>query len=168
MTRYNRTLAIGVILMAIAPSVIAHEFFVSISKVKWVTEQQVVTVSVRVFTDNLQDGVVNMGGPQLNLWTENVHDDASEWVSRYILSKLDLTIDGVECSLQFQTMADALDATACLFHIKEIAAIETVKVRNEILTELIDDQANIVRFDIAGQKKFLNLNKKLSRDTVQF
>lgn len=168
MTRFNRTLAIGAIVLVIAPVAIAHEFFVSISQVKWVKEEKVVTVSVRVFTDNLQDGVVNMGGPQLNLWTDKVHDDAGEWVSRYVLSKLDLAIDGVECSIQFQTMTDALDATACVFRITNIAAIETITVRNEILTELIDDQANIVRFDVAGKKKFLNLNKKLNRDTLQF
>ena len=109
-----------------------------------------------------------MGGPKLNLWTYQEHGDSDKWVAGYITSRLDFTVNGREAELVFQEKADALDAIACLFHIEDVQQVRSIEVRNEILTELLDDQTNIVRFDINGNKKFMNLTKKMFRAEVSF
>ena len=161
---------VGLILAAVLISgqAVAHEFYVSISKVKWDADAKKLVVSVRIFSDNLQEGIENMGGPKLNLWTYQEHGDSDKWVAGYINSRLDFTVNGREVALVFQEKADALDATACLFHIEDVQQVRSIEVRNEILTELIDDQTNIVRFDIKGNKKFMNLTKKMFRAEESF
>ena len=161
---------VGLILVAILieGQAGAHEFYVSISKVKWDAGAEKLVVSVRVFSDNLQEGIENMGGPKLNLWTFREHGDSDKWVAGYIISRLEFTVNGREATLVFQEKSDALDATACLFHIEDVQQVRSIKVRNEILTELIDDQTNIVRFEINGNKKFMNLTKKRFQERVLF
>ena len=161
---------VGLILAAVLISgqAVAHEFYVSISKVKWDSDAKKLVVSVRIFSDNLQEGIENMGGPKLNLWTYQEHGDSDKWVAGYITSRLDFTVNGREAELVFQEKADALDAIACLFHIEDVQQVRSIEVRNEILTELLDDQTNIVRFDINGNKKFMNLTKKMFRAEVSF
>jgi hypothetical protein len=41
-------------------------------------------------------------------------------------------------------------------------------VGNSILIDLYDTQANVVRFEVKEEKKFINLNKKSTRGAVDF
>ena len=98
---------VGLILAAVLISgqAVAHEFYVSISKVKWDSDAKKLVVSVRIFSDNLQEGIENMGGPKLNLWTYQEHGDSDKWVAGYITSRLDFTVNGREAELVFQEKA---------------------------------------------------------------
>ena len=65
-------------------------------------------------------------------------------------------------------MVDELDATSVLLQINNVNKINTIEVENSILIDLFDTQANIMRFEVENQKKYINLSKRITNGTVQF
>ena len=65
-------------------------------------------------------------------------------------------------------MEDALDATTCFLQIANVNFVETVEVKNRILIDLFDTQANIMRFEVVDEKKYVNLSKGIIKGMVHF
>ncbi|MXW03768.1 MAG: hypothetical protein F4Z81_01740 [Gemmatimonadetes bacterium] len=146
----------------------AHVFYVSIARVKWNADDARLDISVRIFTDDLEEAIVAKGGPRLRLWTDQAHADRDRHVAEYLASRLAFRVNGVDRQLTYAGMEDALDATACLVQITGVDRVETIEVENRILIEMFDTQANVMRFEIGGEKKYVNLSKKTVTGTVRF
>ena len=146
----------------------AHVFYVSIARVKWNADEARLDVSVRIFTDDLEEAIVAEGGPRLRLWTDQAREDRDRHVSDYLASRLAFRVNGSDRKLTWVGMEDALDATACLVQITDVDRVETIEVENRILIDMFDTQANVMRFEIGGEKKYVNLSKKTVRGTVRF
>lgn len=146
----------------------AHVFYVSITRVKWHSEEARLDVSVRIFTDDLEEAIVAEGGPRLRLWTDQAREDRDRHVSAYLLSRLAFRVNGQERELTWSGMEDALDATACLVQITNVDRVESIEVENRILIDMFDTQANVMRFEVGGEKKYVNLSKGTVKGTVRF
>ncbi len=146
----------------------AHVFYVSVTRVKWNADEARLDVSVRIFTDDLEEAIIAEGGPRLRLWTDQAREDRDRHVADYLTSRVAFRVNGVDRDLAWAGMEDALDATACLVQITDVDRVETIEVENRILIDLFDTQANVMRFEIAGEKKYVNLGKRTVRGTVEF
>ena len=160
---------LGILLcLLFATAAHAHVFYVSIVRVKWNVDETRLDISVRIFTDDLEEAIVAEGGPRLRLWTDQAHADRDRHVAGYLASRLSFRINGVERQLAYTGMEDALDATACLVQITGVDRVETIEVENRILIDMFDTQANVMRFEIDGERKYVNLSKKTVTGTVRF
>lgn len=146
----------------------AHVFYISITKVKWNAQYQRLDLSIRIFTDNLEEAVAEAGGPTLHLWTDKEHAESDQFIADYMKSRLHFRINEHDANLEYVGKADALDATACFFQIREVTRVKKIEVENSILIDLYDTQANVVRFEVNDEKKFVNLNTKTTKGMVVF
>ena len=146
----------------------AHVFYVSVTRVKWDADETRLDVSVRIFTDDLEEAVVKAGGPRLRLWTDGAREDRDRHVADYLATRLAFRVNGEERELAYVGMEDALDATACLMQIRNVDRVETIEVENRILIDLYDTQANVMRFEVGGEKKYVNLSKGTVKGMVRF
>ena len=143
-------------------------FYVSVTRVKWNVEEARLDVSVRIFTDDLEEAVMAEGGPRLRLWTAQAREDRDRHVSAYLLSRLAFRVNGQERELTWAGMEDALDATSCLVQITNVDRVASIEVENRILIDMFDTQANVMRFEVGGERKFVNLSKGTVKGTVRF
>lgn len=90
-----------------------HVFYVSVTKVKWNPQQERLDLTVRIFTNDLEQAIKAQGGPELRLWTTGQHAESDRFVGGYLTSRIKFRIDGAERPLKYVGKADALDATAC-------------------------------------------------------
>ena len=146
----------------------AHVFYVSITRVKWNAAEARLDVTVRIFTDDLEEAIVQAGGPRLLLWTDGAREDRDRHVADYLATRLAFRVNGEKRELAYVGMEDALDATACLVQITNVDRVETIEVENRILIDLYDTQANVMRFEVGGEKKYVNLSKGTVKGTVRF
>ena len=146
----------------------AHVFYVSITRVKWNAAEARLDVTVRIFTDDLEEAIVQAGGPRLRLWTDGAREDRDRHVADYLATRLAFRVNGEKRELAYVGMEDALDATACLVQITNVDRVETIEVENRILIDLYDTQANVMRFEVGGEKKYVNLSKGTVKGTVRF
>ena len=155
-------------LSALSAPARAHEFYVSITRVKWNAEEARLDVSVRIFTDDLEEAITAEGGPRLGLWTDRAREDRDRHVADYLASRLAFRINDEDREMTWVGMEDALDATACLVQITNVKSVDTIEVENRILIDRFDTQANVMRFEIAGERKYVNLSKGTVSGTVRF
>lgn len=155
-------------IIELTPAASAHVFYVSITRVKWHVDESRLDVSVRIFTDDLEEAIVAEGGPRLRLWTDQAREDQDSQVAAYLAPRLTFRINGEERRWAYASMEDALDATTCLLQITNVDFVETIEVENRILIDLFDTQANVMRFEIVDEKKYVNLSKGIIRGMVRF
>ena len=108
------------------------------------------------------------GGPRLRLWTDGAREDRDRHVADYLAARLAFRVNGEKRELAYTGMEDALDATACMVQITNVDRVETIEVENRILIDLYDTQANVMRFEVGGEKKYVNLSKGTVKGTVRF
>ena len=146
----------------------AHVFYVSVTRVKWNVEEARLDASVRIFTDDLEEASVAEGGPRLRLWTDQAREDRDRHVADYLASRLAFRVNGQERELAWAGMEDALDATSCLVQITNVDRVESIEVENRVLIDMFDTQANVMRFEVGGEKKYVNLSKGTVKGMVRF
>ena len=163
-----RLIFIGSCLVALFGQLFAHEFYVSVSSVKFLPEEKRLQIKIRTFTNDLEDAIVNRGHERPDLDKNSEHDKIVELISDYVRTHFALNIDGEVAEIEFLERYYDADVTWSILQVSGVAAVKKVQVENKILMEMFDAQTNIVRFDVNDEKKFLNLTKKLPRDVVVF
>jgi len=143
-----------------AGSLSAHAIYVSVSKVVYEQDRQTLRVEVRAFSDDLLAAV-----RQRFPGTVNITDSL---LSIYIPEQFRVKIDGEQVALNYLQYKTEDDASICILECKSDTAPKRLHIANRVLMDAIEDQTNIVRVTVAGQKKILNLTQGSSYDEVEF
>ena len=108
---------------------------------------------MRIFPDDLELALKNRGAPPLKFMTAVPDSTAGEWIYPYLLSTFSLSINGELVPLWLDSWEKYEDVIKVVLAQEDICDIHSMKVRNEILTEIYDEQANIVKVKVGGISK---------------
>ncbi len=147
---------------------VAHEFYVSICKIKHNPATQAFDISIRIFTNDFDAALTATNGESPRLDTAEELPESAAWVADYVLGKLQLQADDRPLTLRFLSHRYDYDATEVLLRADSVSTVEKLMIQNEILLDLLDGQTNIVRCQMNGVKKFVNLGKTLPNETITF
>lgn len=162
-------------LLALLPSgLMAHQFYLSITTIQHHAESQKLTVSVKLFVNDLEEAIYQEKGLRLGLWKNEPIPDAQAYVAQYLASRLFISINDAPVYLEFisqqvegaEVLADHV--IICELEATDIAEIAKIKVQNSLLTEAFDSQTNIVKIRANDTRKSLNLDSRLSEGEVTF
>lgn len=139
-------------LMAFAP---AHKFYVSVTNVDYSEKAQSLQIISRIFTDDMEEVLLARYDFEASLGTETESAQADAYLERYFRTKFSVTVNGVEQQYQFLGKRYDKDLLMCYIEVPGVAAasLKSVEVANTLLTDLFDEQRNLVHFSILGQKK---------------
>lgn len=146
----------------------AHEFYVSICKIKHNPAEQAFDINIRIFTNDFDAALTAVNGESPRLDTAEELPQSAEWVADYVLDKLQLQADDRPLSLRFLSHRYDYDATEVILRADSVSTVQKLMIQNEILLDLLDGQTNIVRCQVDGVKKFVNLGKTLPNETITF
>lgn len=147
----------------------AHKFYVSVTTVAYSEKDDALQITSRLFIDDLEAVLLERYGIQANLATANEHEQLDTYLEKYLNTKLHFEIDGV--AKTFEVIGRTYEDDVCIFYL-EIAAInlpsvQSVQIENELLTDLFDEQQNIVHFKINGTKKSFVLLKSNTKGMLK-
>ena len=154
--------------LLLTTGLLAHEFYVSICKIKFDPETHSLAVSFRIFTNDLEDALAARSGERRQLGEEKDDPATAQQIADYIGEKVAIKVNDRPVALIFVQTRNDFDAVECIFRADSIDTVQKLFIHDEILTDRIDAQTNIVRLNINGAKKYLNLNKQLADETVAF
>ncbi len=143
----------------------AHAFYISISEIVYEADHSV-TITIKMFTNDLQDAIHHQHNKTIALTANGKIPE--KYLEQYISSKFNIAINGEAQTLHLIQQTTEVESTWCKLKITAVKNIQSLKVRNELLTELFSSQTNIVRIDNAGEKRFLKLGKAYFQDEVKF
>ncbi len=159
---------------SISTASIGHEFYISITTIQHDEENDKLTIRVKIFVNDLEESIFQERGVRLGLWKNRPIANAQSYVERYITSKLSITVNDSPVRLKFITQkvesAEIVEdhVIICELEVQDVAKISRIKVRNRVLVDAFDSQANIVNIYANGTRKTINLDKKLPEEQIVY
>lgn len=154
----------------IKPS-IAHDFHLSRCEINYETKTGDIQVSAHIFIDDFEDALSLQGKNNLYLCTSKENPAGNTAIEQYINQNLILKVAGKRQTFVFigkETSKDKM-AVWCYLEIAGLKNLSSLDIENKILTEVFNDQKNIVDFTVDKKKKHFTIfdNKKI-KETYQW
>jgi len=139
----------------------AHKFYVSVTNISYSENNDALQITSRVFIDDLDQLLKERYDIDAKLSADNESELVDKYLEKYLRTKFIVQINGEDSS--YEIIGRKYDNDVCVFYL-EIAAIElptvkSIQIQNELLTDMFDEQQNVVHFKINGKKKSFVLIK---------
>ncbi|WP_282017910.1 DUF6702 family protein [Salegentibacter mishustinae] len=146
----------------------AHEFYLSVTEIEYNNEKQSLQIITRVFIDDFEDVLNERYGADLQLSEEAEEGAVAENISKYLKQKLRLQVNGEELQLNYLGKEYDADQLILYIEVEDLAPFNKIEVTNEILTDLFDDQKNVVHVKVNDKTKSLLLMRQQETEKLTF
>jgi len=144
-----------------------HKFYVSLCQVDHNQETGALEITMKIFTDDLEYAITG-SSVFYGLGTEHESPEADSILYRYILRNFHIKVDGTLRNPVYIGKEVELDVTWCYIEIEEVGDFKTLEITNKMLTELFEDQANIVNVNVGGRISGVLLNGTNPTRSIDF
>lgn len=146
----------------------AHPFYISVCQVDHNPDTGALEMSFRIFMDDLELALEEMGTERLHLGTEREAEKADIYIGRYLARHVEIEINGRRVDSAFIGKEVDPDAIWCFVEVGDIPVLESMTMTNTLLLETYEDQVNLVHVNANGQKKSLVFDRHQVRQTLDF
>jgi hypothetical protein len=146
----------------------AHEFYLSVTEIEYNNEKQSLQIITRVFIDDFEDVLNERYGADLQLSEEAEEGAVAENISKYLKQKIRLQVNGEELQLNYLGKEYDADQLILYIEVEDLAPFKKIEVTNEILTDLFDDQKNVVHVKVNDKTKSLLLMRQQETEKLTF
>lgn len=163
----NRVIAGSLLLMLLlCTSWLIHEFYVSLTEIRYNGQTERFELSIRIFPDDLDRALLARTGIHTQLATELEHKQADSLLMLYILEDFTLEVNGKKLGLEYLGKEPESDAIWCYLESTKVATPESITVHSSILTEYFPDQVNIIQVYRGKWNKGLMLDRNQLSGTL--
>lgn len=133
----------------------AHKFYISVTNVDYSEKNQSVQIITRIFIDDMNAVLKERYGISSKLGTDNESADDRAYFEKYIRTKFLVEVNGETVKYNFIGKKYDTDMVICYLEVTDVLLknLKQIGIQNEVLTDLYDDQQNVVHFKINGKKK---------------
>ncbi len=146
----------------------AHEFYLSVTEIEYNNEEQSLQIITRVFIDDFQNVLNERYDADIQLSQEAEEGAVAENISKYLGQKLRLNANGEDLQLNYLGKEYDADQLVLYIEVENVASFNQIEVTNEILTDLFDDQKNVVHVKVNGKTKSLLLMRQQETEKLTF
>lgn len=150
--------------------ILFHPIHLSVCEVNYNQETKGVEIALKVFFDDLEEGVVKLGGPQLHLFTEKEHENADEWVFNYLKENLQIEVNNKNTTLEWvgkeTNEQQDIQSLWIYMEVKNVRKIKELKITDTILFDVHEDQRNMLHLNCNGKKVSWLFDLKKISETI--
>ena len=146
-----------------------HKFYVSISEVNHNAENASLEISMKIFTDDLEDALEV--GASKKIWLGDPEREVPETdslLANYLERKLTFTVNGEAQTPIFIGKELEADVTWCYLEIKDVTDLKSIAIDNRLFLDLFDEQKNLVHIYANDKEKSLFLRRGKSSGEVTY
>jgi len=130
-----------------------HDYYVSVTEIKYVKEQKSLQIISQIFIDDFETLLRKRYDENIVLAPDNDIKNIEKYMQRYIEDKLKIKINGNAVNFNFIGKEYKEDITYCYLEIENISDIKSIEVTNSLLFDVLPDQQNIVRLKLFNENK---------------
>lgn len=148
-----------IILLSILSAFLSfHPIHVSVTEITYDEKEKELEIISRIFIDDLEASIRQARKQsELNLLEPGPSLTTDQLVRDYILQQFKVSLDGRTQSLVYLGHEIENEALLCYIQIKNVKKWKSIEVVNTVITELHDDQSNLVHVTVRGNVKSLRL-----------
>jgi len=135
-----------------------HPFYVSMIEIDHNTKEKTVEVSIRIFTDDLENTLKKYGNTKVDILHPANKAEVDKLLNDYIQHKLQLKLDGKEVTLHYLGYEQQLESIWTYLEVKDVPTIKKVSVNCSLLYDYQEKQTNIFHVKVNGTEKSYKLD----------
>lgn len=163
-----RYISIGFIIISQIFTLMAHEYYVSLTEMTFNPDKQRIEIISRVFHDDLENVLKARYHKNLELKPSKQSEDIESYIQLYFDKKLNINIDNTSQTLKYIGFKFEDDRINIFLKIENVEDFKTLQIQNLLLTDVIEDQKNIVHCFKPNQKKSVLLTRFDSEAVLKF
>lgn len=122
----------------------AHPFYLSITDIEYYSEERVLGITIKVFTDDLEAVLEELGAENLKLGTAEENDEADRVIARYLDQVIRWTIDTDPATMVWLGKEVEQEVTFLYLEAKMEAMPESIELSHRLFLDQLETQENIV------------------------
>ena len=138
-----------------------HKFYLSVTNINYSEKDDAFQVTTRIFVDDMEEVLKERYGIDAKLATKEESVLADEYIEKYLRTKFLVYLDGEQFVYDF--LGKKYDNDVVIFYIElpdvGLNTLKKMEIENEILTDLFDEQKNVVHVKWKGNKRSFVLIK---------
>lgn len=137
----------------------AHPFHVSVTEVNHNQQEATLEVQCKLFTDDFEAAIGKSYSRKVDLINTSMHGSMDSLVRRYVLTHLQLTVNGKMLTPSYLGFEQEKEAVYVYVEYPGTPAmIQEVEVFNNLLFDYYTDQINIIHFKSGDKRKSVKLD----------
>lgn len=146
MTKGNTTafLAVFLFLAGFCGKALAHPFYVGVAELRMDTRAHTLTLSCRLFTDDLEAALTRLYGRPFDLQNAAADKTVHALLDEYVQKRFSIGIAGTLQKLRFLGLEQEDDATWCYWESTNFTDLGSITVTDALLYDFLPDQVNVI------------------------
>lgn len=143
-----------------------HKYYVSITESEYNVTTEKFEMSIKFIGHDLEKALDNSGTPNLFLGTSKENKKADYYLESYVNQRFHMVVDGK--SLRYELIGKEInndDFIYCYLESDKVIDPKSITIKNTLLTEIFNEQANTVYLKVGNQKFNYSLNKSKVSET---
>lgn len=161
-------LLVFLIILPLMSFTIAHKYYVSVTEVEYVKEQESMQIVTRIFIDDFEKMLRERYDESITLDIGKDETQIDAYIQKYLSSKLQITIDNTLQQFEFLGKEYEDDILFCYLEITDVTEVNTFEIVNQVLFDVFDDQQNLVKTKINSKRKSFMLIPQNDKGVLNF
>lgn len=140
----------------------------SVTEMKYEAKEKAIHASVKLFTNDIEDALKKLNGKKVDLINDTDKKASEQLLEAYIKNHLILKVGGKNRTFEFIGYEREEDAIWAYIEYKNITSLKKAEVDNTLLYDFLDNQINIVHFEMNGLKKSSKVTKPEKKLKFEF
>ncbi len=145
-----------------------HKFYVSLVQLDHNEKDTLLEITMKIFTDDLENALEVQSGLLLKLGTQHELPESDSILVNYILDNFKLKLNGQDLIINYLGKEVDLDVTWCYLEVSGVEFIEKMEIIDKMLTEIFEDQSNLIKVKYKGKESAALLNRSRQMDVIKF
>ena|SRR5215203_1116485 len=160
--------AFAILLISLLPAADLHPLHVTVTEINYDEKDKALEIMMRIFADDLETTLRKAQNvPDLDV-TNPKPMSLDEMMRSYLSTNFAISLDGKSQTVNY--IGNERDGAAFIFYIEvpKVRKWSKISVTNAVLTEVFDDQSNLVHVTVGEEVKSLRLNKSNPSQELAF
>lgn len=146
-------LSLLVVLVVLSSAFTFHKFYVGVFQIDYFKEKKAIQITARLFIDDLEKALHKKHNKHFYITTKDEVPDANTYIAKYLEEKLKIKINNKIQTIQFLTKEQEENIVICYLKINFKDNIKDLEITNNVLSDVFNEQQNLVHLNINGNKK---------------
>lgn len=146
-----------------------HPIHVTVTEIEYDEKSKSLEIMMRVFIDDFETTLrEKLNQPDLDILEPKNGQTTDQLIENYLKDHFSVTIDKKLQKSQYLGHEQDSDAFVFYIEVTNVKKWKTIRVFNDILTDMHEDQSNLVHVTVKDEVKSLRLTRNTPADNLTF
>lgn len=146
-----------------------HPIHVSVTEIEYDEKEKELEIMMRIFIDDLETAIRQQRNePDLDILHPPANLNTKKLIDNYLAEHFKILLDGKTQTMKYLGQEEEGEAMVCYIVVPNVKKWKEMEIINSILTEIYDDQSNIVHVTVHGKVKSVRLVSKNIKGMFSF